>query len=636
MSIFDLYEKFLPGDKRQRKLKFLYSEYKADYQSNPPGQNEDNTTFPRTNRVFWPFYTLCGVVLVILVLQLLNLQISQGSFNRVLAEGNRIRQRQVISPRGLIYDRDGKSLAINEASYCIEIYPLDLPKSEEERDNYYEKISQIIQIPKEEIKKEIKNKGFNQADPVVLKENMDRDSAMLLEVKTVNLPGVVIEKKPVRNYSTIMGLSQILGYVGKVSDNELKNNAKYQMNELIGKDGLEKTYQDFLKGRDGINEIEVDAHGRAQRLLSNLPPAPGNSLTLSLDGGLEGEMARILQSKLDETKSSAGAAVAINPKTGAVLGMVSLPSYDNNVFIKSISSAEYEKLLNDPLKPMFNRSISGTYPSGSTIKPMVAAGALQEGNITANTTIKDEGEIKVGNYTYPDWKAHGLVDVRKAIAQSCDVFFYSLGGGWDKIKGLGVAKLHDYLAKFGLGKTLGIDLPGEANGLVPSPEWKEKAKKESWYLGDTYHMSIGQGDVLVTPLQMASAIASIANGGELLKPYLVQTIKDNDGQVVKETQKTVLNKDFISADNIQIVREGMRQAVTSGSASQFNDLPFQVAAKTGTAQFGDQDKTHAWMVAFAPYDDPQIAIAVIIEGAGEGYAAAGPVVKDSLSWYFSH
>jgi len=628
MSIFDQYEKFLPGDGRQRKLKSFGSEY----QYLPSDVNEIES---KPQKVFWPFYALCGLVFIILILQLLNLQISQGSFNRVLAEGNRIRIRQVTAPRGLIYDSNGKSLVINEASYCMEIYPLDLPKTEKERDGYYEKISQIIQIPTEEIKKEVKNKGFNQADPVVLKENMDRDTALLLEVKTINLPGVVIEKKPIRNYSMISGLSQILGYVGKVSDAELKDNTKYQMNELIGKDGLEKTYQDYLKGSDGINEIEVDAQGHAQRLLSNLPPSPGDSLTLSLNGGLEEEMARILQSELDVTNSSAGSAVAINPKTGGILGMVSLPSYNNNMFVKSVSSSDYEKLLNNPLKPMFNRSISGTYPSGSIIKPLVAAGALQEGNITANTTINDPGEIKVGNYTYPDWKAHGLVDVRKAIAQSCDIFFYSLGGGWDKIKGLGVAKLHDYLAKFGLGKTLGIDLPGEANGLVPSPEWKEKVKKESWYLGDTYHMSIGQGDVLVTPLQMVTAIASIANGGQLLKPYLVEKIKNSDGQIVKETQKTVLNKEFISPENIQIVREGMRQAVTSGSASQFNDLPFPVGAKTGTAQFGDQDKTHAWMVAFAPYDDPQIAIAVIVEGAGEGYAAAGPVVKDSLSWYFS-
>jgi penicillin-binding protein 2 len=334
--------------------------------------------------------------------------------------------------------------------------------------------------------------------------------------------------------------------------------------------------------------------------------------------------------------ANSGSVVAINPQNGEVLAMVSIPTYNNNLFAKGISNDDYQKLINDSGKPLFNRAVSGTYPSGSTIKPFMASAGLQESVITTNTTINDSGEIAVGNYVYHDWKAHGLVSVSKAIAESCDVFFYAVGGGWDKIKGLGVAKIDDYLTKFGFGGKLGIDIPGEAGGLVPSPKWKEQAKNESWYLGDTYHMSIGQGDFLVTPLQLANATAAIANGGQVLKPYIVKEIKDNNGTVVKITEKTVLNQNFISSDNIEAVRSGMRLAVTSGTARQFNDLPVAIAAKTGTAQFGDSDKTHAWMTAFGPYNDPKIAVAVLIEGGGEGYAAAGPVTKDILNWYFSH
>jgi penicillin-binding protein 2 len=415
----------------------------------------------------------------------------------------------------------------------------------------------------------------------------------------------------------------------------MKNNPQLSMNSVIGKDGLEKSYDNFLEGKNGIDHIEVDSKGQAQRLVSSTSPEPGDNLYLTINSGLEQILADSLQAELQSSGGKAGSAVAIDPRTGAVLAMVSLPTYDNNIFSKGTSQEAYQKLINDPNKPLFNRSTSGTYPSGSSIKPFIASAGLQDGVITANTTINAPASITVGNYVYPDWKLHGLTDVRKAIAESVNIFFYAVGGGWDKIKGLGAQKMHDYLIKFGFGSPLGIDLPSEASGLIPDPAWKEKTQHLPWYLGDSYHMAIGQGDVLVTPLQMANGIATIANGGTVLKPYLVSKITDQNGKVIKENQKVVLNSGFISAKNIQIVQQGMRQAVTAGSARELKGLPIPVAAKTGTAQYGDQDKTHAWMVAYAPYNDPQIAIAVILEGGGEGYATAGPVVNDALSWYFS-
>jgi len=628
MSVFDQFDKNLPGDRKMRKVKAQFENFEYE-------QSEEIETKPQ--RAYWIFYVLALIIMGVLLAQLLHLQITLGAFNRTLAQGNRLRDRTIPAPRGVIYSSNGTALVTNDASFSLEIYPLDLPKKGADRDAFYKNLSTVIQIPQEEIKNKVEGQGSSQAAPVVLKENIDRDSALLLETKITNSPGVVIGINPVRDYKQITGLSQIIGYVGKVTEAELKNNPQFQMNETVGKDGLEKTYEEYLKGKDGSDLIEVDSHGRAQRTISNLAPQPGDSLTLTINNDLEEEMAKALQAGLDSAGVKAGAAVAMDPKTGAILGMVSLPTYDNNVFTGGVSQDEYQKLVSDPNQPMFNRAISGTYPSGSTIKPTIAAAGLQDGVITENTTINDTGEIKVGNYVYPDWKAHGLVDVRKAIAVSANVFFYAVGGGWDKIKGLGVQKLHDYLASFGFGKKLGIDLPGEANGLVPDPNWKTKVQHQSWYLGDTYHMSIGQGDMLVTPLQMVNSVAAIANGGSLLKPYIVQKITDQDGKVVTTTQKTVINSNFINDSNLQIVREGMRNCVDAsyGSGRALSSLPIAVAAKTGTAQFGSEGKTHAWMTAFAPYNDPQIAIAVIVEGGGEGYASAGPVVQNIFNWYFT-
>lgn len=628
MSIFDNYsDKNLPGDKAIRKVKNLSLEHEY--------QNDDDTDADSNNRPnFWPLYTVAVIVAFVLIAQLLKLQITQGSFNRTLAEGNRIRNRDILAPRGIIYDSKGIPLVNNDASFCLVIYPQDLPKKEAELKNFFENVSEIIQTPADEIKNIVKEKGLNRADPIILKENIDRDTALLLEVKTVNTPGLVVEKRPIRNYINSAGLSAVLGYVGKVTENEMKNNPALKLSEPIGKDGLEKIYQDYLQGENGITEIEVDAHGRTQRIVSNKTPKPGKTMVLNIDSKLQEYLTTRLQQELEASDVKAGAAVAINPQTGGILSMVSLPTYDNNIFSKNITAEDYQNLINDANKPLFNRNVSGTYPSGSTIKPFVASAGLQEGVITENTTINDPGEIKVGSWSYPDWKTHGLVDVRKAIAESCNVFFYAVGGGWDKIPGLGVEKLRSYLDKFGFGQNTGIDLPNEASGLLPSPQWKEKTKHETWYLGDTYHMAIGQGDVLATPLQMAVATASVANGGELLKPFIVSQIKDGD-QIILENNKEVIRKDYISSDNIAVVRQGMRQAVTSGSASALGDLPVEVAAKTGTAQFGSEGKTHAWMIAFAPYDNPTIAIAVLVEGGGEGYATAGPVVKDTLNYLFT-
>ncbi len=629
MSIFDRFDQNLPGDKHSRSVILDKDEYELF-----PAEEE---IFNREPKNFWFFYVAMLLVFTSLTSQLLNLQIKHGSFNRNLAEGNRIRSREILAPRGIIYDSTAKPLVLNDASFVLKLYPVDLPRVAAERDIYLENISRITQIPVDEIKTKIKEKGAYSTFPVILKENMDRDSALLLETKIIDLPGIVMTKEPIRRYAEIPGLAPVLGYIGKVTENDLKNNTdpSLAMNHEVGKDGLEKVYQQYLRGRDGVNEIEVDSRGRAQRALATIASQPGNNLILGLNADLQTKIAESLAEQIEAAGVKAGAAIAVNPQNGQVLAYVSLPTYDNNLFSQGINAEEYNKISQDPAKPMFNRVISGAYPCGSTIKPLVAAAGLQEGVITENTTIDCPAEIKVGSWVFPDWKYHGLTDIRKAIAESVNIYFYAIGGGWDKIKGVGPEKMKLYFEKFGLGAKSGIDLPGEVAGLIPDPAWKKKIIKEMWYLGDTYHMSIGQGDVLTTPLQMAMATAAVANGGELLKPQVVHRITDFTGKSILEFNEEVVRSNFIDASNLQVVREGMRQTVTNGSAKvALGGLDGEVAAKTGTAQFDNNSKTHAWMVAYAPYENPQIAIAVIVEGGGEGYAAAGPVVKTAFKWYF--
>jgi penicillin-binding protein 2 len=313
--------------------------------------------------------------------------------------------------------------------------------------------------------------------------------------------------------------------------------------------------------------------------------------------------------------------------------LVNLPSYDNNMFAKGISLDDYKTLITDPDKPMFNRAISGEYPPGSTFKLLVASAALQEGTITPSTTLDCPAAINIGSYRFPDWKTHGLTDVRKAIAESVDIFFYAIGGGWNGITGIGIDKIKKYADEFGLGRTLGIDIPGEAPGLVPDQAWKQNKLGEHWYVGDDYHCAIGQGFITATPLQIANYTAAVANGGTVYKPHLVTSIKKNDGTEEKIEPET-LNRNFISESNLEVVREGMRQTVISGTAQPLKELPVQVAGKTGTAQFGGENKTHGWFTSFAPYDKPQIALAVLVEGGGEGFSTAEPVTKEVYQWYF--
>ena len=595
-------------------------------------------------RGFLVFKILTAIIFMLIISKLFVSQIVQGEILEKAAEGNKIRPRIISAQRGMITDSKGVWLARNVPSFDLALYPADLPKDKTKRDEIYNKVAEISGQSKDEIKNKSEANGLLSLDLIILKENLSHDEALLMEEKTVGLQGLTVVKRAGREYKSDFGLSHLLGYTGKISSEELKKYSNRHISDWIGKTGLESSYEEDLKGQNGIEQIEVDSTGNIVRVLAdntNREPITGDNLSLYLDIDLQQKTYEYLKEGMDQAKSLTGEepggaiAIAMNPQNGGILSMVSIPSYDDNLFAQGISNENYKNLINDPTRPMFNRATSGEYPPGSTIKIVDATAGLSEGTITENTAFDTPAEITVGDWVFPDWKDHGYTDIRRAIAESNNIFFYSIGGGFGPVKGIGINNLKKWWQKFGLGEKTGIDLSSESSGLLPDPEWKEKVIKEPWYIGDTYHVSIGQGDLLVTPLQMVRATATIANGGYLLHPTLVQKITDPNGNVIKEGGNNVENPQVADPNIIKIVQEGMRMAVTEGSARLMQDLPVAVAGKTGTAQFFNNAKTHAWFECYAPADNPQIALVVIVEGGGGGNEIAAPIAKNILNYYFT-
>jgi penicillin-binding protein 2 len=359
--------------------------------------------------------------------------------------------------------------------------------------------------------------------------------------------------------------SHILGYEGKIRQDELADRPDYLPTDGIGRQGIEKQYESVLRGNRGFLQAEVDSLGRVKRELGVQDPQRGADLTLQIDAGLQKKLFDSLQSQLDAGGMKSGAAMAVDPRDGSVLALVSIPSYDNNLFAEGISADAYKALSEDPSKPLFNRVIAGEYPPGSTIKPVIAAAALSEGVVTDQTAIESRGGISVGNFSFGDWKAHGFTDIRHAIAVSSDVYFYSVGGGYGNVSGLGMVRMKKYENLFGYGSASGIDLPGEQSGFLPDPEWKKEKLNERWYVGDDYHAAIGQGFVTATPLQILNAVATIGNGGTLYEPHLAKSFRNIDGTVT-DVHPVMKAQHVVAPDILRIVREGMRLTVTEGTA----------------------------------------------------------------------
>jgi penicillin-binding protein 2 len=389
-------------------------------------------------------------------------------------------------------------------------------------------------------------------------------------------------------------------------------------------------YENELRGQHGIQQIEVDALGQEKKILSRDPYKLGNNLHLTIDAHAQRFMDEsIMQVLATRPETNRAVGIAMDPQTGEILALSSLPTYDNNKFAQGISSKDFSDLLNDPDKPLFFRAIKGEYPSGSTFKIVMSAATLNEGIIKEYTRFLSNGGIRIGQWFFPDWKdgGHGSTDVKKALAESVNTFYYIIGGGYNDFVGIGARKIAEYARQYGLGEKLGIDLPNEASGFVPTPEWKVEVKDEPWYIGDTYHFSIGQGDLLVTPLQVASFTATVANGGTFYKPHMVKAIEDPNTMEKEEVKPELVRDSIVDEKSTQIVREGLRQGVTKGSGIRLNYLPYSISGKTGTAQWGGDNIPHAWFTSFAPYENPEIVVTILVEEGEGGTKTAVPIAE---------
>lgn len=585
------------------------------------------------------YFIILSIVFVCLLVLLgrsFYLQIIQGEHYKEIAENNRIRIIPIKAPRGIIYDKHKEILAKNVPSFDVVFIPKDLPQNYSERKQIYNKLAEAVEMNEANLESMMETIDHESNEGFLIKDGINHEKALSLMSDFSNLKGVYLDKTAQREYVDGSIFSQILGYDGKITQEELKKNPEYLMTDYIGKNGLEYSYEEWLRGKHGQHQVEVDSNGNIKEDLGIVSPILGDELNLHIDAKLQRKASEVLEKILEENEDATGASlVAINPQNGGVLALVNLPSYDNNLFARGISQEDYKKLLEDERKPMLNRAVSGEYPPGSTFKPFVAAAALEEGVVTENTSIGCSGLISIGSWKFPDWKTHGTTDIKKAIAESCDVFFYAVGGGWNNIPGLGINRIKKYAEFFGMGNLLGIDLPWEAKGNIPNEHWKFGKMGEKWYIGDDYHCAIGQGFITATPLQLATATAAVANGGKLYRPQVVDYLTDQDGKK-KDLNPEILNEKFVSKNSIRVVREGMRETVISsgGSGRQLGELETATAGKTGTAQFGNEEKLHSWYISFGPYENPEIAMVVLIEGGGEGHDWAVPATKDIYKWYF--
>jgi len=566
------------------------------------------------------------------------LQIVRGDHYYALAEGNRIRIEHIPATRGVVYDRNLNLLVENVPSFTITVTAADLPEDEENRDLVLNTTAEIISISRGEIEATLAEykEVYYQAIPIA--RNVSHERTMAIAAQNQLLPGVDFVLTTERSYATdsARSLSHILGFMGKIDADEidLRLEQGYSRTDEVGKQGIEQSYEEMLRGQVGEKVVEVDALGNEIVIINEKQPVEGENVVLAIDADLQSYIEMRLSEYQTSSQDYKAAVIALDPNNGQVLSLVSLPSFDSNDFVGGINSSTYHELLSNPDQPLFPRAIAGEYPSGSTFKPVVAAAALAEGLINEYTSFLSAGGLAISTWFFPDWKAggHGLTDVRKALAESVNTFFYIIGGGYEDFVGLGVDRITEYSRLFGFGSLTGINLIGEAEGFLPSKEWKQKFKNERWYVGDTYHLAIGQGDILVTPLQIAVMTSVFANGGTLFEPHLLHEIDpvETDITVGNDTRKGV------NSESIQIVREGLRQAVTDGSARYLLTVTEPVAGKTGTAQIGGDQDYHAWFTGFGPYENPEIVLTILIEEGGQGSDVAVPIARDILNWWFDN
>ena len=571
------------------------------------------------------------------------LQMEKYDYFQTLAENNRISLVPIVPNRGLILDRNGVVLAHNFFVYTLEITPSKVEHLEET----INEIAKLVEISPNDRKqfKKLRTQSHS-FETIPLRTHLNEVEAARFAVNRYRFPGVEIKSRLFRHYPQGNLGSHLLGYIGRINDADLQSLedsgdlSNYKGSDHIGKSGLEQYYEHTLHGTTGFQQVEIDADGHAVRVLSSTAPVPGNNLILSVDSKLQS----IAEQAFGEYR---GALVAINPSNGEVLAFVSKPTFDPNLFVDGIDSENW-KLLNDSLdKPLINRPLRGIYPPGSTFKPFVAMAGLEAGKRTPPYSISDPGfyTLAGSSHRYRDWKpgGHGQVDIQRAITVSCDTFFYGLA------LDLGIDQLTSFVSHFGFGKKSGVDIDGEIGGLLPTPQWKWKRWKQKWFPGETVITGIGQGYTLVTPMQLAQAAAILANNGVAMRPHLVSSIQENTSGINRPMPISVVDKIPLKPENIAIVRKGMMDVTQPGgtAASVGAGSPYLIAAKTGTAQVvgirqnekynagsvSERHRDHALFIAYAPADDPKIALAVIVENGGHGGSVGGPIARKVMDYY---
>jgi len=561
------------------------------------------------------------LILIILLVRLWDLQIMRGSEMKRLSEQNRIRIKKVVAPRGVIYDRKGRILADTRPSFNIYITHEDIKNFDQTIDG----LVSLLNISKEEIMERLEAaKGLPPSFPVKIKSDISMDDVAKIEANRVYLPGVNIQIEPKRFYHYGKMFAHMIGYVSEISDDELKKKEykDYSPGDYIGKYGLEKAYEAYLRGIDGEKRVEVDSRGREVRTLEQKDPVPGNSIYLNVDLDIQAVIDKALENRR-------GGCIVVDPKTGGVIALVSRPAFDPNKFASGITKQDWQAIALDKAHPLQNRVIQGRYPPGSTFKIVPALKGLELGMINERTTFSCRGGFPYGGRVFRCWKkgGHGSVNIHRAIVESCDVFFYNLG------LRLGVDRIHEMSDIIGLGRVTGIDLPGEKDGLVPSTKWKKKTYGQPWFEGETVSVSIGQGAVWLTPAQLVQLASFVANEGINYKPHIVNRIVSPEGKVLKTFEPVINANVKLKKDTIRLVKEGMKGVVNEGSGTAYGSRLENVSmsGKTGTAQsVGEKGRNlgdHAWFIAYAPSDNPSVAISVLVEYGGHGSSAAAPVAK---------
>ena len=557
-----------------------------------------------------------AVGFVALLGQLWYLQVLEGGRMHELSERNRIRVRPVAAPRGILFDRNGLALVDNRPAFTLSLIPHEL----EDRDAVVARLSVLLKIPAGELLDALDRVPADSIRPLRVRRNLTLEDVTKVEERKLELPGVIVEVEPERTYPTSTFAAHLLGYVREVSDEQMKQ-GRYRRGDMIGQSGLERLLDEYLRGRDGGERIEVDALGRPVQVMRRDEPAPGAQVFTTVDRRIQEAAERAMA-------GHAGAVVVMDPRTGDVLAMTSSPAFPLDRLTGNLDRDEWVRLVRDPMAPLMNRALQGQYPPASIFKIIVAAAGLQEGSLTPMDRVYCNGEFHLGNWTFKDWKpgGHGHVDLHSALAQSCDIFFYQAG-----LK-VGADAMARYAHAFGLGAPTGIDLGGERFGLVPFSGGRTRSKRP-WQAGDTVNMSIGQGQLLVTPLQIARMMSAVANGGVLWKPRLVQRVERADGTLAYESSSKMTDRVELSPVVWTFLRHALVDVVKDGTGALARLPGVDIAGKTGTAQTtakndaASKGQDHAWFASFAPADDPQVVVVVLVERGGHGGQVAAPIAR---------